>query len=1260
MVDGEPVQRVGAAGEVALSVVDVTVADDPHGEARRVVTDSTQTSFDITKPPLWTALLVRIGPDEHLFEVTMAHIIADGWSAGVLWSELTQLYEAHVAGSEAVLPELPMQYPDYARWQHDSYRGDVADGMLGYWREQLAALPTLDLPSDRPRPAVQTFAGGRWTFTVGPEVLTPFKTMASREGCTLFMATLAVFNVLLARYAGQEDVAVGTPVANRTRAELEPLIGLFVNTVVLRTDLSGDPSVRECLRRARDVAIGAMTHGETPFEQLVVELRPDRDLSRNPLFQVMFNFLGSPAVWRPLGEAGAEELELDYATSKFDLTLALQEAPEGLRAIFEYNVDLFDERTIQRMEQHFRMLLAGAAARPDASVWELPMLTDVERDIALATPKRTAYPDRCLHTLVEEQVERSPDAIAVLAGDRSLTYRELNTRANQLAHHLRALGARPESLIGLSVERSIWMPIGMLGILKSGAAYVPMDPHYPPDRLAFMLEDAGASLLVTQAGVAAALPGPVSTPVVLDGEDDPLAEQPTDNPECVTHARSLAHVIYSSGSTGRPKGALIEHKSLVNVFTAFADRPGLTADDVLIAVTNISFDLAGLDMFLPLLVGARMVIATRDVVADGRRLAELIAECGGTFLDATPSTWRLLAESGWQGEKKLLCVTGGEMMPRDLAEHIAATCRGLWDCYAPCESTIYSTRYEFVPGGPLSVGVPLSNTRFHLLDRHGQPTPIGVPGDIHIGGDGLARGYHARPGLTAERFVADPFAKKKGERLYRTGDLARWSPDGNLELLGRLDHQIKLRGFRIELGEIEHALRQHPAVREGAVVARIRQEGAQQLVGYVVFEPDASATVSELRSALREVLPEFMLPSGFVTLDALPLTPNGKVDRKLLSRGDEVLAVGAESYVAPRTPMEKAVAAIWQRVLGVDRVGVHDNFFELGGHSLLAMKVVYEMEQEVGQEFLAMDLLVETLEQFARTAEQRGAGVVAAAEPGDRLQAAPRAEMNPLFFGASAEQLYGVHHPPQAPAVPGGAVLLCTGLGHEAMAAHSSLQQLARRLSAAGLHVLRFDYAGCGDSAGDLEAASVERWVRDVRAAARELGEMADAGRVSVVGLRLGASLAARAAGEAAFASCVLWEPVVCGRDYLDELAEEQRHWLRATFVRRRPAIHEWGGPQVLGFSMPDALRRDLAALDLERLSALPGERVLIVQNIEGRHLEGLRQHLLRLGDGVTHETIHADRPWMGESGAAIAVAPVGVLRRIAEWITAGYGVVSR
>ena len=972
-LDGQLVLVINEPREIELTEVDASSADDADALAEELVVEALREPFDLSAGPMYRSVLLRLRDDDHVLAVTTHHATMDEWSLGLLSSELGQLYDARTHGKPSPLPELTVQYADYAHWQRQWYEQEGVNA-LGYWKSQLEHLPLLELATDRARPPEQTFRGTIWGFELPRELTDAAKQLGREENCTFFMTMLATFQVLLARYSGQEDIVVGTPVANRRSAAIEPLIGLFLNTLVLRTDLGREPSFREALQRVREMALGAFQHQDMPFEQLVIELRPERDLSRNPLFQVLFQ-LNEPWSELPMGEVSAAPFPLQSVSAKFDLTLSMSDAGDRVYAGFEYNQDLFDEATIEQMSRHFVSLLEAIGKGADRSIWDLPMLSDDEQQRLFAGNKQTARDyttDRCFHQLFEDQVARAPDRLATTCGDESLTYAELNGRANQVAHHLRSLGATPDRLIGISVERSLDMLVGLLGILKSGAAYVPLDPAYPNDRLAFILEDAGIELLVTQESLRSELPDALPALVRLDADRDTIASQSKDNLDAVAGSDSLAYVIFTSGSTGRPKGVQIEHRALVNFLTTMADQPGLTADDVLVAVTTISFDIAGLELYLPLLVGAHVVIAGDTVAGDGRQLIELLASSAATVMQATPATWHLLLESAWAGHPKLKVLCGGEALPRELAERLVPKCHELWNMYGPTETTIWSLVSKIESGeGQVPIGAPIANTEIYLLDAHGQLVPTGVPGELYLGGDGLARGYWNRPGLTAEKFIDHPFQSAK--RLYNTGDLARYRTDGTIEFLGRVDDQVKVRGFRIELGEIEHVLAQNDAIKECAVVAQTRRAGDAQLVAHIVFHPAASATVSELRKHLRSKLPDYMVPPAFVMPDELPRTPNGKIDRKTLRKSDATTAQGTEKFVPPKTPTEVFLAAIWKDVLDVERVGTQDNFFELGGHSLLAMKVVFQVEKEIGERVLPMDLLMQNLGQFAEMCDRRRA-----------------------------------------------------------------------------------------------------------------------------------------------------------------------------------------------------------------------------------------------------------------------------------------------
>jgi amino acid adenylation domain-containing protein len=701
------------------------------------------------------------------------------------------------------------------------------------------------------------------------------------------------------------------------------------------------------------VALGAYAHQELPFERLVEELAPARSRSHAPLFQVMCVLQNAPKQTLELSGVSLEPMEVDSGASKFDLTLFISEGPDGLSGELEYKADLFEAETIRRMLGHWEVLLEGIATDPSRHFSELPLLPEAERQQLLVEWNATqvAYPHEiCLPQLFEAQVERTPEAIAVACGDQTLTYRELNARANQLAHYLRTRGVGPEVLVGFCMERSLELLVALLGILKAGGAYVPLDPAYPQERLAFMLTDSQAPVLLTHQRLVEALPRHGAQVVCVDADWASIAQEPTDNPPREVAADQLAYVLYTSGSTGKPKGVQIPHRAVVNFLQAMRQQPGMTAHDVLLAVTTLSFDIAALELFLPLSVGARVVLVSRAVAADGQQLLQMLTTTKATVMQATPATWRLLLEAGWQGSERLTVLCGGEALPRALAQQLLTRAAAVWNLYGPTEATIWSAVSKVESGeGPVAIGRPIANTQFYVLDGHGQPVPIGVPGELYIGGAGVARGYLHRPELTAERFIQDPFSPESDARLYKTGDLVRYRPDGTLEFLGRLDQQVKVRGFRIELGEVEAVLQEQAGVREAVVVARADGPGDQRLVAYVAPTQEPAPTASELYTFLKARLPEYMIPSAFVFLEALPLTPNGKVDRNALPQPKGGRPELESTFVAASDTLEHQLTVIWEEVLGIRTIGVEDDFFELGGHSLLAVQLFARIETRMGK-----------------------------------------------------------------------------------------------------------------------------------------------------------------------------------------------------------------------------------------------------------------------------------------------------------------------
>jgi amino acid adenylation domain-containing protein len=1003
--DGTPVQCICDNDPVVMPLVDLTdVAEsEREAEARRLAATEALRPFDLAAGPVIRASLLRLTDQDHILLLTLHHIVSDAWSAGVLVGELATLYDASVTGEQPALRDLPIQYADFAVWQRERLHGDLLEEQLAYWRHQLeGAPPVLDLPTDRPRPAMQTFRGARVTGTISPRVIESLKVLSQREGVTLFMTLLAAFKTVLFRHTHQDDIVIGTPIAARSRAEIESLIGCFTNTLALRTDLSGDPTFRTLLARVREVALGAYAHQDLPFERLVEELQPQRDLARNPVFQVLFVLQNVPSqAWRLTGLT-LEELDVEWKSAKVDLTLYMGDAEHGgMWSIVEYNSDLFDAATIQRLFGHFARVLEAIVADPDTRLSRLPLLTSDERTQLLVTWNATAadYPrDAMVWELIQAQAEQTPDAVAVSDETETLTYAALQRRADQIAQLLRVAGSGRESLVGVCLERSVNLVAALLGVWKAGAAYVPLDPAYPPDRLAFVVEDARLPLVLTERATAMVLPATSATEIVLHPERIQGSEVIR---MAAPHARSsddLAYVIYTSGSTGQPKGVQISQRAVVNFLCAMRDRLGFSALDRLLAVTTFSFDIANLELWLPLLVGARVDIVSRKIAADGHQLRSALQARRTTAMQATPATWRLLIDAGWDGKPPLKVLCGGEALPRDLAGALCQRSEEVWNLYGPTETTIWSSALRVTAtGAPPAIGQPIANTQLYVLDHHMEPVPIGVAGELYIGGDGLARGYLNRPELTAERFVRDPFSGDTPARLYKTGDQVRYRADGTLEFLGRLDQQVKLRGFRIELGEIEATLCKHPAVREAAVALHDLGAGDTRLTAYVVPESGATLTSDDLRHWVKVTVPDYMVPASFQQLDRLPLTPNGKVDRRALPAPERTRVALDKTFVAPRDALELQLAKLWEKVLKTAPIGVTDNFFDLGGHSLLAVTIFAQIQKMLDRNLPVTTLFqAPTIEQLATTLRQEG-------------WSSPWKSLVPIQPGGSKPPLYCVH-----------------------------------------------------------------------------------------------------------------------------------------------------------------------------------------------------------------------------------------------------------
>ncbi|MBW4685858.1 MAG: amino acid adenylation domain-containing protein [Komarekiella atlantica HA4396-MV6] len=989
-IEGQAIAIISEAISLILPTFDISELplNLQEAEVKKQASQEAQKPFDLKSDLLLRVKLLRLNQQEHIILLTMHHIVSDGWSIDILVRELATLYQAFCneqpSGASAThslhlqrsipLPALPIQYVDFAAWQREWLQGKVLKTQISYWLKQLKNAPkVLELPTDYPRPAIQTFRGSTYSFKLSNKLSFSLNKLSQQQGSTLFMTLLAAFQTLLWRYTGSEDIVIGSPIANRNRAEIEGLIGFFVNTLVLRTNLAGNPSFEELLKRVREVALGAYAHQDLPFELLVEELRPQRDLSHTPLFQVMFVLQNAPMSALELPGLTFSPLESNSDSAKLDLTLYITETVEGLLGNLEYNTDLFEESSIQRMAAHLQTLLERIVVNSKQRLSELPLLTKSEQYQLIVEWNDTEvkYPQQCIHELFEAQVEKTPDAVAVVFADQELTYSQLNTKANQLGHYLQALGVKPEVLVGICLERSLEMVIGLLAILKAGGAYIPLDPAYPQQRLAFILEDTQASVLLTQTSLLQAIPQHQAEVVCLDADWHYIAQQSQEHLFSQSTPDNLAYVIYTSGSTGRPKGVQIPHSALSNFLYSMRETPGLTQEDTLLAVTTYSFDIAALELFLPIIVGGRLVIASRKVASDGTQLSVLLTDSKATVMQATPATWQLLITAGWSGNQQLKILCGGEALSGHLANQLLARCACLWNMYGPTETTIWSAASQVeIDSTIVAISRAIANTQLYILDQYSQLVPVGVAGELHIGGDGLARGYFNRPDLTAEKFIPNPFSKKAA-RLYKTGDLARYLPNGEIEYIGRIDHQVKLRGFRIELGEIEAVISQYQGVREAVVVVRNDSLDSKCLVAYVIPQIEQTLIISELRSFLESKLPNYMLPGAFVILEALPLTPNGKVDRKALPALDSVRPE-FEDFVAPQTLVEKQLAIIWMQILGLEKIGINDNFFELGGHSLLATQVISRINQIFDIELPLRQIFeLSTIAKIAKSIEEK-------------------------------------------------------------------------------------------------------------------------------------------------------------------------------------------------------------------------------------------------------------------------------------------------
>ncbi len=950
--DGEPVQVIHPTVPFPLPHVDLRrrPAGDRLVEALKLAEEDARRPFDLAASPPVRALLVSLDSEDHLLFMTFHHIVFDGVTVqSVLLPELDALYHSNISGTPLCLTDPQVRFGDYAHWQSLNVAGKSVQSQLEYWAEHLAGeLPMLTLPATRRMSDVESYDGATRYLQLGLPLSDGVRRLAQAAGITPFMTLLAAFSLLLHRFSGQDDVIVGTVVSTRSRSELEHLAGYFLNTLALRVDVSGNPTIDELLQRVRTVVVSAFDHQDVPFELVVQRVRPDRRGGKTPLIQTVMTL--EPPVTELNSGWTASRMDVDTGTAKFDLGLYFSDGPNGLIGRFEYSLDLFAEGTVTQMMDHFRLLVAGMVDDPSCRVSQLPALTE-EEDQLLREWNGTHFPlpsNRRFFDAFVAQAAETPDTIALADSVGTMTYRDLDRRSNKLAHFLRSRGATSGSPIAVHLNRSVDLVVALLGILKSGAAYLPLDASYPAERIEYVLRDSGVSMIVTEESTLALLPPGDILAICIDSDGAAIADQPDEPLTAAGSAEDPAYVIYTSGSTGKPKGVVVSHRNVINLLSAVQRRLQLSPRDIMLAVTSPAFDISVTELFLPLITGGQVVIAGRDIVADPRALLKRLARSRATIMQATPATWRAIVEGGWPPAQAITVLTAGEALSVELAARLMAGATAVWNLYGPTETTIYSTAHRVQPSDdPVPIGRPIDNTQTYIIDRNRRQVPPGVSGELYIGGAGVSHGYLGKPELTAERFLPDPVDLDSSGSIYRTGDVCRWRSDGTIDYLGRSDHQVKVRGYRIELGEIELMLRRQPGVDEAVVITRDDVAGEKQLLAFVTAQPGAVLSGKETRQGLELGLPAYMVPARIAVLEAFPLTPNGKIDRRAL----EALDYTPEPSVStpPHTLTEELMASIWADLLEVEVVGVDEDFFELGGHSLLAVRMLERIRTEFGR-----------------------------------------------------------------------------------------------------------------------------------------------------------------------------------------------------------------------------------------------------------------------------------------------------------------------
>jgi amino acid adenylation domain-containing protein len=1277
-VDGRPEQVIAPDPAISVEMVDLRKLPlhERQPEAIRLTEVESRKPFDLVSGPLFRVTLYQLDDGDHMMHLNMHHIISDYWSFGVMNREFGELYRAFVTGTTPLLPTLPIQYADFAYWQREWLQGDVLAAYLGYWKKKLGGgLAALDLPIDRRRPAVQKHRGAEQSMILPQGLIVALRDLSRREGVSLFMVLLAAFKVLLFRYTGQEDIVVGTPIAGRNRVELEGLIGFFINTIIMRTDLSGDPSFKGLLERVRETALDAYSHQEMPFEKLVEEFAPKRDLSRTPLFQIFFNHFRIDKSHMELPRLEVEvggEIERE---AKFDMTLYVREQADVIRLRALYNADLFDAEQIVTMLEQYQELLTQAVKAPEKGISEYSLLTSPqEEQLPAPTEPLTAQWAGAVHERFSAQARRVSEHTAVVDARGSWSYDELERCSNQLADYLRLKGIRPGDVIAIYGHRSAGLVLALLGVLKAGATILILDPSYPTFRLVLMLEDASPRgwLRIEPAGPgddklnewveASQVVCRLTIPGTKKDVEALLQGMSSRPPDAGVTPDDTAYVIFTSGTTGQPKGIVGTHRPLSHFLDWHCRTFDLKQSDRFSMLSGLSHDPLLRDIFTPLWLGATLCIPEQEEMLIPERFRQWMREQGVTVSHMTPAFGQVLAEGfldSNSGDEVLSAMHhiffGGDVLTGQHVRMVRGVAPSV-ECvnfYGTTE-TPQAMAYHAVDTDErdgdkkrIPLGRGIDGAQLLILNSTGRLAGVGELGEIHVRTPYLSKGYLNDSALTQAKYIQNPYSAVAGDRLYKTGDLGRYLPNGEVVSWGRRDGQVQLRGFRVELGEIEAVIRGMESVRDCAVILREDRAGEQRLVAYYVPVDNQTVSVSELRGHLRAKLPEYMLPQHLLELAAIPLTPNGKVDRKGLPKPEAKIG-GEDLYSAPRTVMEKRIAEIWRDLLDVERVGVNDNFFDLGGHSLLSMRVVARLEKIVGLRINPRELIFQTLGQLASTCEKGGIVLEKRSEElGSDLTEESR---EPFYFGNGDNHLFGCYHKPRKNSNSRCGIVLCYPVWQEYIRSHRAFVQLAARMTHAGFHVLRFDYYGTGDSAGDCVQGSIRRWVDDISCAIDELKLRGGLEKVCLVGLRLGGTLSVMAGVERNdVEGIVLWNPVVNGGAYIEELKSLQRDLVRFSYVSKgktKSKIYD----ELLGFRIPKLILSELEGIDLLQIGSVPAKRICILENSSRPDAKELRDYFVRFDDQLSYQSFPDPKIWLQEPFQGLV--PHRTLSSILAWIT--------